>query len=134
MARRVRRSMFLVVVLTLAAFVGCGGGAKTKAIAVSGTVTVDGQPLADGVVYFKTVQTGVFETFPVKDGEFKGEALEGERRVEISSFRIKIVDPEGMKSEVKENLIPAKYNVDSTFKETVTRSGPNKFKFELFTK
>ena len=97
-------------------------------------MTHDGHPLAEGTVYFKTAQTGAIDTFPVKDGKFEGTAEVGERRVEISAYRTKTGNFNGMKGEVKENLIPAPYNVNSKLTATVTPDGPNTFQFDVKSK
>lgn len=122
-----------VVVLILVAQIGCGK-AGPKVVTVSGTVTYDGQPLAEGTVYFKTPETGAINSLPVKNGKFEGNAEVGERRVEINAYRTKSQDFNGMKGEVKENLIPTRYNADSKLTATVTADGPNTFQFEVKSK
>src|SRR5947207_1494492 len=111
MARQVRCATLLVVFLALSAF-GCGKSGP-KVVPVSGTVTLDGRPLAEGLISFKTIQTGAVEAFDIKDGEFQGNAQAGDRRVEICLYRTITGDFNGMKGEVKENLIPARYNLES---------------------
>lgn len=133
MTRRLPYALAVVAFLAAAPLLGCGASGP-KVYPVSGTVTLDRKPLADGVIYFKTLQTGTLETFPVKDGEFKGDAQEGDRRVEISAYRTTIQGSGAMKGEVKENLIPPRYNVDSKLTAAVTRDGPNTFKFDLASK
>jgi len=133
MLRRSWCALILVFFLVLPSLVGCGHRGP-KVFPVSGTVTVDRQPLADGLIYFKTVQTGVAESFPIKDGAFEGQAQEGERRIEIYSYRTKVENFSGMKGEVKENLIPNRYNLESNLTAKVTPNGPNQFTFELTKK
>jgi hypothetical protein len=121
--------------LSLSALAGCGQSTKAPQLApVSGTVTVDGKPLPEGTVYFKTTQTGAIDTLPVKDGKFEGKAEVGERRVEISAFEVKVVGTGAMKGEVKENRIPAQYNTDSKLTATVKAEGPNAFEFKVTSK
>jgi len=122
-----------VIVLILVVTFGCGKPGP-KVVTVSGTVMYDGQPLAEGTIYFKTPATGAIDTLPVKDGKFEGNAEVGERRVEINAYRTKSQDFNGMKGEVKENLIPARYNADSKLTATVTAEGPNTFQFEVKSK
>ena len=105
-----------------------------KRLPVSGTVTLDGQPLAEGVIYFKTIEKGSSEPCDIQGGEFKGQAEAGDRRVEICQFRTTVQDANGMKTEIQENLIPARYNTESTLTAKVTPAGPNQFKFELIAK
>src|SRR5262249_37108089 len=80
MIRHFKHGLLLVVCLFLC---GCGSSRDPKRYHVSGTVTLDGQPMAEGVVRFATFATGVNETFAIKEGKFTGMAADGERRVEI---------------------------------------------------
>lgn len=133
MLRSFQRALLLLICLSLAA---CQSGKpESKKYPVSGTVTVDGQPLAEnGLIHFKTIATGAISGFDIKAGKFSGSTEPGDRRVEIVAYRIKTVDSGGMKSEVKESLIPARYNTDSTLTAKVTPEGPNQFTFELTSK
>lgn len=131
MARRFCCASMAFFSLSILATAGCESGSQPKMYPVAGTVSVDGQPLAEGIVNFKTTETGALETLNVRDGKFEGKAKEGERRVEIYSFRTKTQDIGGMKAEVKENLIPAQYNLESKLTAKVTPAGPNQFKFEV---
>lgn len=112
---------------------GCGPTGP-KMVAVSGTVTMDGKPLADGLISFKTTQAGDIETINVKDGQFSGKAKEGERRVEIYTFRINKGDFGGMPMEFKQNLVPPRYSSESTLTAKVTGEGPNQFAFDIKSK
>lgn len=123
---------FLVVCL---AFSACNRGRpEPKRYPVSGTVTLDGQPLAEGLITFKTIATGAIESIDIKDGKFAGRAEPGDRRVEVYFFRMKTQDIDGMKTEIKENVIPARYNTESTLTKNVAPDGPNQFTFELLSK
>jgi hypothetical protein len=119
--------------LTAPLWMGCGPSGP-KVVPVSGTITMDGKPLADGLVSFKTVQTGDIETISVKDGQFQGKAEEGDRRVEIYTFRINKGDFGGMPREFKQNLVPPRYSAESTLTAKVTSEGPNQFVFEIKSK
>lgn len=126
-----------VVLLMCALVVGCGsGGSQEPAYKVSGTVTVDGKPMADGELYFKTPKTGDFQLVQVKDGRFEGEAKAGDRRVEIYAYRTekKALMPGGPEETIKINTIPNQYNSDSKLTATVKPEGPNQFQFELSSK
>ena len=110
--------------------------AEPNRYAVSGTVTLNGQPLKEGRIYFKTVETGANDGADIKDGKFAGQSEAGPKRVEVSSLRtvpIKGAKPP-MPTESKEETLPAKYNQQSTLTATVTESGPNEFKFEVKSK
>lgn len=125
----------LGLVLIACTPIGCGE-AKPKLFPVSGTVTLDGKPLAQGIIYFKTVQTGAIETFPITDGQFSGQAQPGDRRVEVTSYvkKAKPVEVNGMKGDVQENIIPARYNLESKLAANVKADGPNQYRFDLATK
>ena len=133
MLRSIRYGCVFLMCLTFAA---CQGGrVEPKRYPVSGTVKLDGQPLSDdGLIYFKTIATGAIDACNIKAGKYTGNVEAGDRRVEIVVFRVKTVDIDGMKGETQENLIPAKYNSESTLTAKVTTSGPNQFDFEVLTK
>lgn len=101
-----------------------------KLYPVSGNVTLDGQPLAEGTVYFKTIATGDVDSLPVKAGRFEGKAVEGARRVEVVAYRLIPVAGE-MGGEVPESLIAKRFNIDSTLTAEVTAAGPNTFEFAV---
>jgi hypothetical protein len=103
-------------------------------VPVSGTVTMDGKPLDDGLVSFKTVQTGDIETLNIKAGQFQGNVKEGDRRIEIYTFRIDKGDFGGMPREFKQNIVPPRYSSESTLVAKVTSEGPNQFAFEIKSK
>ena len=127
------------VVASVAGFVaGCAGSAadRTPRAAVSGSVTVDGQPLERGVVMFDPQNGTVPTTLDVVNGKFAGEAPVGKNRVEISAPREVAMegaeDDDGAK--VQEETLPAEYNAESTLTKDVTEGGPNTFDFELKTR
>jgi hypothetical protein len=98
-------------------------------------VTIDGQPLPQGLVYFKTVATGAVDPCEVKDGKFEGKAEAGERVVEVCSYEKvppKAGDP--MSQEIQRNTIPARYNMQSKLTAKVNSSGPNEFSFQVESK
>ena len=116
---------------------GCQSGkpGEPKKYPVSGTVTLDGQPVNEnGLIYFKTVATGTIDGFEIKAGKFSGRTEPGERRVEIEVFQVTVKDFNGMKGESRDSLIPASYNTDSKLTATINPAGPNEFKFELKSK
>jgi len=114
---------------------GCGGGAATRPkTKVSGTVTLDDKPLAEGEIAFTKTAEGVADSLPIKDGKFEGDVSLGERKVEIRAFKeVAQQGAEGMYKDQpmssKENYLPAKYNSESTFKETVAAG--KKFDFKV---
>jgi hypothetical protein len=122
-------SSAMLVLLSFGA-VGCGPSPPPQ-YKVSGAVTLDGTPLDQGTIYFKTVSTGAIESIPIVAGRYEGTAEAGERRIEIASIKVETKEADGMTSQIETNLIPAAYNVDSDLKKTVTPEGPNAFDFDL---
>lgn len=126
------RWLMLLAMVLLCAASGCAKPGP-KLFPVSGNVTLDGQPLAEGTVYFKTIATGDVNSLPVKDGKFAGQAVEGTRRVEVVAFRMIPVLGE-MGGEVQESLIARRFNQDSQLTAEVTAAGPNTFEFAVTSK
>src|SRR5579862_238496 len=130
MAARVRFVTFLVAWCGLPALAGCGSS-EPQVVPVSGKVTLDGQPLTEGFLYFKTVETGALERFDIRDGEFQGNALVGTRRVEICANRPKRVIIDGAPVEAQDNIIHPSFNTESTLSAEVTPGGPNRFTWDV---
>lgn len=65
---------------------GCGGPAGPARTPVTGTVTLDGQPLKQGEIRFDPVDgKGPSDGAPIKDGAFTIQATAGEKKVVIVS-------------------------------------------------
>jgi len=132
MARRVQTVNFLVVCLGLSALVGCSKkSSEPPFVSISGSVTLDEKPLADGFLYFKTIETGALERFDITNGEFQGKAQVGKRRVEICCNRPKKVIIDGAEVEVRDNIIDPSFNIESKLTAEVTLEGSNRFKFDV---
>jgi len=113
---------------------GCGPAEPVK-VPVRGTVLLDGRPLDEGTVYFKTIQEGSVERMDVQDGKFEGTAELGERRVEVCRFREGDPIATGAANFPNTiNTIPSRYNTESELTATVTENGPNEFTFEVTSK
>jgi len=121
----------LSALLLLAVAGGCGpGGPKTYP--VSGTVTFDGEVVADGYIVF----TGKSSTVPpatatIADGKYSLLATADTHRVEIQASRF--IGPENpiMGLRAKAQYVPERYNIESTLSAEVTPTGENRFPFEL---
>jgi hypothetical protein len=126
----------LVVAATVVASVGCTGGGRVEAkkYPVTGTVTVDGQPLADGMIYFKDIASGAADSAEIKAGQFTGNAEAGKRRVEIFAYKTQTSDMGGVTTETKTNILPPRFNSESTLSEEVKPETNNTFKFEVATR
>jgi hypothetical protein len=131
--------------------IGCSGdvGDDKPREPVSGTVTMDGQPLPDGVILFTPAgpagEAIASATGKIANGEFSIPRIEGPVP---GSYKVSIShtdQPEGrVKIELKKpgkkaaagtkELIPAKYNSQTTLKEEIKKGGASGLKYELQSK
>jgi hypothetical protein len=138
-------ALFLVA-LALAA--GCSGSRDDlPREPVSGSVTMDGQPLAEGAIQF-TPAAGAegrvtSATVPVENGQFSlpraDGLIPGSYKVSISAVpvkrdaRVKATFGKKQGTQFKE-LIPAKYNAKSILTEEIKRGGATDLKYNLQSK
>lgn len=120
-------------------FMGCGGPANVAE--VTGTVTLDGRPLAGATVTFVPVDSSGVLSRGITDSEGKyklvydanytGAAI-GDYQVSISTFRGGFPDDDPPRPKVLEQL-PTKYNFSTELKTTVV-GGVNQIDFPLDSK
>ena len=122
-------------------FMGCGQSGPRR-VDVSGNVTLNGQPLAEGSIRLVPFDGGLTAGSAIEDGRFhiaKHEGpVAGEYRVEIVSFQPtgrQISDPDfpGQMRQERRQIIPARYNRDSTLSTAVPDSGSHCEDFVLET-
>lgn len=129
--------------LVSAVVVGCGGAPDDAPALVSatGTILMDGEPLADASVSFSPVsgdrgasgRTDAEGKFILSYGGSDGCPL-GEHTVSVST-REMILDEYGGVEGMKEETIPVRYNSQSKLKATVDPDASlNDFTFELESK
>ena len=112
---------------------GCGG---PRSQPVNGTITLDGQPLAEGDITFRPqpVLAGSpgFNT-PVKDGKYHLQVPPGANRVEITGTKLVPgkLDPFG--NPMRVSVIPRRYSGETTLEAKVSE-GSNTFDFRLTSK
>lgn len=130
----------LVLILTVG---GCGGTAFPLA-PVSGTVTLDGAPVAEGRVIFQPISQGESLTAGPgsygntdEQGHFRLKTLHGEQgavvgphMVRITTIQVKDSGPAGHEV-VAEERIPERYVDGSTLHFTVPADGTDQADFEL---
>jgi hypothetical protein len=124
----------LAVLSGLLPLIVCAKKSEIEVVPVSGTVSLGGQPLIEGFLYFKTIETGNLERFDIRDGEFTGSAQLGTRRVEIFSNQRKKVVIDGANVEVQENILHPSCNTASKLTAQVSSEGPNRFHFDVLKK
>jgi hypothetical protein len=142
---------FLTSVLLLLSTVGCGGE-SFKLAAVSGHVTMDNKPLANATVSFysnagtdlpastgRTDDEGNFKLETFDRGSNRDGAVIGESRVVISinaqNAGKKLLAGGGKpKLQTGGEVVPARYNTETTLKFTVPPEGTDKADFSLTSK
>jgi hypothetical protein len=104
MGSRVARAVLLAAALGVA---GCGGSEAE----VSGSVTVDGQPLKDGDIIFEAADGSITPAAgKIVDGTYALKVLPGPKKVRINASRpTKKPDPV-MGAAARESMIAAEFN------------------------
>ena len=149
--RGVRYSKYrslLLCSIALAAIAGCsGGGDKYDRLPFSGTVTLDGQPLASGYVIFvpksgqPTQSTGIIDggkfEIPKKAGTVAGKysvAIFSGVESSIGSAAPATPEAEAAAKKGKGERVPRKYNIDTILTVDIEAGKDNVFPFDLTTK
>jgi hypothetical protein len=113
---------------------GCSpSGPKTYL--VSGSVTLDSKPIAEGYITFSPQQRGETPVAgKIEEGQYAIYATAGVKRVSIQASHF--IGPENpiMGLRAKEQYIPERYNLESMLSETVSPTVENQFDFELTSK
>jgi hypothetical protein len=113
---------------------GCSSDSSKGA--VSGTVTLDGQALASGLIRFVPVDGRTPSAdATITDGEFSAEVPIGEKRVSISAPKVvgkrkAYQTADAPSIDIVEELLPARYNVTSELTLNVT-GGRQEAEFKL---
>ncbi len=100
---------------------------------VSGTVTMDGAPIAEGEIIFLSPDNSTTPSSgPIKDGRFQFRATPGAKKVQINATRdtgrVELGWP------IRESIVPERYNTNTELTADVKPKPPNEFKFELKSK
>ncbi len=132
MTRRPLPSPFLAFfALVLLCPAGCGG---KNTYPVKGTVTWNGQPMAEGKIVLEDENPRVLPAAgDVKAGTFTLEAPAGKKKVRIHASREvpgAKKDP-AMGAVPRQEYVPRRYNADTTLSAEVKPEGPNEFTFSL---
>jgi hypothetical protein len=134
MYRGGRALTWCMTIALVSAIAGCSSDSQHGI--VTGKVTLDGQPLADGVIRFAPTngRTAAVDA-SIADGQFTARVPIGETRVTISSPKVvgkrKAYDtPDSPTVDVVEERIPALYNARSELTLSVI-AGEQQHDFEL---
>lgn len=141
-----RRELTVSMLLLVAALnAGCGGSDPLGRRAVSGTVTLDGVPVKQGRIDFQPLQQGgVPSGATISDGKY---AIPEEKGLPVGKYRVTInaadtgavggLGSDGLPGDVApvpKELIPAKYNTETTLTAEVGDKEPYEFNYDLKSK
>ena len=102
------RAAFVLVPLALAFVAGCGGEQPAD---VSGTVLVDGVPLADGEIIFVAADDRKTpEAALVKDGKYALKVLPGAKKVHVKASRPPVKPDPVLGAVAREPALGPEYN------------------------
>ena len=127
-------------VLAFVLMTGCSSAPEGPVVyPVTGTVTFDGTPVAEGRIQFRKAE-GDQQAFSgeIKDGRYSLDAQAGSMKVEIIASRpsgkFDTSNPDEPPQPVGEMYIPAKYNAESSLTADVKPTGENVMPFDLTAK
>jgi hypothetical protein len=128
-------NLHLTLTLGLVALAtGCGGASGPKApdqYPVSGTVTVDGQPLAEGSIVLDPEDgKSIPASGAVKDGAFSFKSPVGNKVVRINAQKLSDQKDE-YGGQVSMETVAEQFNLRSTLKTTVNATENKDLKFEV---
>jgi hypothetical protein len=109
---------------------GCGEQ-REPLYPVSGEVTFEGEPLAEGTIAFVPLDGRTPHSTPVTAGKYEVELPAGPQKVIIEASRFIGPEDKVMGLRPREQYLPDKYNVDSTLEIDVKAEQENKFDFPL---
>jgi len=136
---RISMSRLALIIALAASFLALAGCGKwSNLIEVEGTVTVNGQPLADGdISFFPADPQYGGEGGKIKDGKYRLKARPGKNKVEIRATREvagkkmpSAAGPDAPADAVFESYLPKQYNEETTLEADVG-AGKTNFPFEL---
>lgn len=131
--QRLKNSLCLSAVVAVSLLGGCGesGPEKPKLYPVSGTVTLDGQPLADGSIVLDPEDgKSIASQGGIKDGAFKFESPEGPKIVRISASK-ETGEKDEYGSLISVSLVAPEFNSQSGIKVNIAAGENKDLKFEV---
>lgn len=133
------RNFIAIFCLAACVLAGCNQGPAREAnprYAVTGTVTLDGQPITEGEIIFESAEDASAGIPPaigkIENGNYEVKAAPGTKKVSVS---VKVPDGPADVTGLQptKETIPSKYNAKTTLTADVTE-GDNTADFELTSK
>lgn len=132
------RSLPTLAVAAIALFglSGCGSGNGVSP--VSGTVTLDGQPLPDALVSFYPAEGRLSTGTTDSQGHYELDYTADQKGAEVGKHTVKItvatVQGEGGPARAPKEKVPSRYNEDSELTAEVSSGTNSNVNFDLVTK
>ncbi|QDV38861.1 hypothetical protein [Tautonia plasticadhaerens] len=133
------RPLGSILIVSMLVLAGCSGGDELPREAVSGEVTLGGEPLSEGMIQFEPSggqATGGGAV--IRDGSYE---IPGDTGLVPGSYRVSISSSSGGSADTSaapgapgammQERIPARYNAQSELVAEVTEGGDNTFDFPL---
>jgi hypothetical protein len=131
---------FLLAVLALCAFAGCGNSQNRNE--VTGDVTLGGRPVEDGIIQFAPLDgQGTGDGAQIVNGKYR---IPVEKGLAPGKYRVSIYAGDGRSgagdaspdspyagTKPGKERVPANYTERSDLVREVTAGGPNKFDFNI---
>jgi len=124
---RFKTLIAVAAILAVVSFVGCGGGKELNEI--SGSVTLDGEPVKEGSIQFLPTGEGTPEGANIVDGKYTAKVSPGSSKVKITAMKAhpteKTPSIEPGEPDVPKMIeaVPAKYNTETTLTVEVAKDG-----------
>jgi hypothetical protein len=129
-------TVVFLAILAVAPLVGCGPKSGLQKVVVRGKVTFNGQPVANGQIYFVPAKgtKGPVSGAPIKDGQYvveaKGGVPVGMHQVKIEGYRSRGGGADGdllsgRAGGAPEQYLPDKYNQKTKLHVTIDGSESN---------
>ena len=143
-----RRAVSLLFLNSILAIAGCGSpSGRPTGEAISGAVTLDGNPLDRGIIQFKPADPkGLFASADIVDGKY---AITSSLGPQPGTYRVEVNSPEGgpivpstdpvkameqASAPPPKERIPERYNAKSELTAEIKAGGPNSYNFDLKSK
>ncbi|MEW4528009.1 hypothetical protein [Maioricimonas sp. JC845] len=129
--------LLLTLVILIAA--GCGDSNPLGRQAVTGTISLDGQPLKRGTIEFTPQGDGTASGAVIESGSF---SIPADKGLPPGDYLVRIfaadeegepVDMPGESNKLAPELIPPAYNTESEQTFTVSADGGNEFTLDIAT-
>jgi hypothetical protein len=150
----IKLTSYFAFIVAVATSAGCGGGDGLPRKAISGKVTLDGQPLEDATISFQPAGGGetTSAAAQVSAGSFSVSQADGlvpgKYRVSVSALKEVHRKGTGKKTQdsvtgeivqdvdatVTKESLPARFNAQTELTADVTDVGPNEFTFAVTSK